>query len=73
MQSVRLWYDLIQRAKAARDRADMQAQKAMSLEEVEKKHMRRVLRDAATTQEAADRLGITRRTLFTKRKKYDLP
>jgi two-component system, NtrC family, response regulator AlgB len=41
-----------------------------SLEEVEREHIRRVLADAVTLEEAADTLGISVATLWRKRKRY---
>jgi NtrC-family two-component system response regulator AlgB len=48
------------------------ADTASSLEEVEKEHIRRVLAQAATLEEAADRLSIGVSTLWRKRKRYQL-
>jgi NtrC-family two-component system response regulator AlgB len=43
-----------------------------SLEEVEREHIRRVLADAVTLEEAADTLGISVATLWRKRKRYGI-
>ena len=43
-----------------------------SLEEVERDHIRRVLTDAVTLEEAADTLGISVATLWRKRKRYGI-
>jgi two-component system, NtrC family, response regulator AlgB len=43
-----------------------------SLEEVERDHIRRVLADAVTLEEAADTLGISVATLWRKRKRYGI-
>ncbi len=43
-----------------------------SLEEVERDHIRRVLSDAVTLEEAADTLGISVATLWRKRKRYGI-
>jgi NtrC-family two-component system response regulator AlgB len=45
---------------------------AASLEEVERDHIRRVLTDAVTLEEAADTLGISVATLWRKRKRYGI-
>jgi NtrC-family two-component system response regulator AlgB len=45
---------------------------ALSLEEIEKIHIRRVLQNAKDYEEAAKILGIDRATLWKKRKKYNL-
>src|SRR5262249_2581622 len=44
----------------------------VSLEEVERKHIERVLADSATLEEAAARLGINPTTLWRKRKRWHL-
>jgi transcriptional regulator of acetoin/glycerol metabolism len=43
-----------------------------SLEEVERTHIKRILQTTKDFDEAATVLGIDRKTLFNKRKKYDL-
>jgi NtrC-family two-component system response regulator AlgB len=43
-----------------------------SLENVEREHIRRVLADAVTLEEAADTLGISVATLWRKRKRYGI-
>lgn len=43
-----------------------------SLEDVEREHIRRVLADAVTLEEAADTLGISVATLWRKRKRYGI-
>ncbi len=43
-----------------------------SLEDVERDHIRRVLTDAVTLEEAADTLGISVATLWRKRKRYGI-
>ena len=43
-----------------------------SLEEVERDHIRRVLAEAVTLEEAADTLGISVATLWRKRKRYGI-
>jgi NtrC-family two-component system response regulator AlgB len=45
---------------------------SMSLEELERDHIRRVLADAVTLEEAADTLGISVATLWRKRKRYGI-
>ena len=45
---------------------------ALSLEEIEKTHIRRVLQNAKDYEDAAKILGIDRATLWKKRKKYNL-
>ncbi len=45
---------------------------SVSLEEVEREHIRRVLADAVTLEEAADTLGISVATLWRKRKRYGI-
>ena len=44
----------------------------LSLEELERRHIERVLADSATLEEAAARLGINPTTLWRKRKRYSL-
>jgi NtrC-family two-component system response regulator AlgB len=48
------------------------AESSASLEEVERDHIRRVLADALTLEEAADTLGISVATLWRKRKRYGI-
>jgi two-component system, NtrC family, response regulator AlgB len=45
----------------------------LSLEELERQHIERVLADSGTLGEAATRLGINPTTLWRKRKRYRLP
>jgi two-component system, NtrC family, response regulator AlgB len=45
---------------------------SVSLEEVEREHILRVLADAVTLEEAADTLGISVATLWRKRKRYGI-
>ncbi len=45
---------------------------ADTLEEVEKRHIARVIAETASYQEAAERLGIDQTTLWRKRKQYQL-
>jgi NtrC-family two-component system response regulator AlgB len=45
---------------------------SVSLEEMERDHIRRVLADAVTLEEAADTLGISVATLWRKRKRYGI-
>jgi NtrC-family two-component system response regulator AlgB len=45
---------------------------ALSLEELERRHIQQVLADAATLEEAAARLGINPTTLWRKRKRYGI-
>jgi len=45
---------------------------SVSLEEVEREHILRVLTDAVTLEEAADTLGISVATLWRKRKRYGI-
>lgn len=76
MTSLELWYRIIQLAKDAREEADTQEGRfplELSLAEMEERQVRRVVRNARTMQEAADTLGITKRTLWEKRKRYDMP
>jgi NtrC-family two-component system response regulator AlgB len=49
-----------------------EADSSMSLEELERDHIRRVLADAVTLEEAADTLGISVATLWRKRKRYGI-
>ncbi len=44
----------------------------LTLQEVEERHIRRVLATAKTLQEAADTLGIDQATLWRKRKQYEI-
>ncbi len=46
--------------------------RAPSLEEVEREHIRRVLTETATLEEAADTLGINVTTLWRKRRRYGI-
>src|SRR5262249_39334633 len=46
---------------------------ALSLEELERQHIERVLASSETLEEAATRLGINPTTLWRKRKRYSLP
>jgi NtrC-family two-component system response regulator AlgB len=46
------------------------AQRSPSLEDVEREHIRRVLAETATLEEAADTLGINVTTLWRKRRRY---
>jgi len=46
---------------------------ALSLEELERQHIERVLATSETLEEAATRLGINASTLWRKRKRYSLP
>jgi two-component system, NtrC family, response regulator AlgB len=46
---------------------------AVSLEELERQHIERVLASSGTLEEAATRLGINPTTLWRKRKRYSLP
>jgi NtrC-family two-component system response regulator AlgB len=46
---------------------------ALSLEELERQHIERVLANSETLEEAATRLGINASTLWRKRKRYSLP
>jgi len=46
---------------------------ALSLEELERQHIERVLASSGTLEEAATRLGINPTTLWRKRKRYSLP
>jgi NtrC-family two-component system response regulator AlgB len=46
------------------------AQRSPSLEDVEREHIRRVLAETATLEEAADALGINVTTLWRKRRRY---
>ncbi len=48
------------------------AHRAPSLEEVEREHIRRVLAESATLEEAADTLGINVTTLWRKRRRYGI-
>ena len=50
----------------------MAPEASSSLEEVERDHIRRVLTDAVTLEEAADTLGISVATLWRKRKRYGI-
>lgn len=43
-----------------------------SLEEMEKRHIKRVIENTDTYKEAADRLGISEKTLWVKRQKYQM-
>ena len=43
-----------------------------SLDEIEEEHIRRVLANATTLEEAADTLGISVATLWRKRKRYHM-
>jgi NtrC-family two-component system response regulator AlgB len=45
---------------------------AMSLEQLEAEHIRRVLKNAPTLEEAADTLGIDPSTLYRKRKRFGI-
>ena len=44
----------------------------LSLEEMERRHVREVLQSSATLEEAAARLGINSTTLWRKRKRWGL-
>jgi DNA-binding NtrC family response regulator len=46
---------------------------ALSLEELERQQIERVLASSETLEEAATRLGINASTLWRKRKRYSLP
>jgi NtrC-family two-component system response regulator AlgB len=48
------------------------AHHAASLEEMEREHIRRVLSETATLDEAAATLGINVTTLWRKRKRYGI-
>ena len=56
----------------ARSEAQDVADDDMTLQEVEERHIRRVLARTRTLQEAADTLGIDQATLWRKRKQYDI-
>lgn len=43
-----------------------------TLEELEREHIRRVLAEAVTLEEAAETLGISTTTLWRKRKRYSI-
>jgi NtrC-family two-component system response regulator AlgB len=45
---------------------------AGTLEELEREHIRRVLAEAVTLEEAAETLGISTTTLWRKRKRYSI-
>ncbi len=45
---------------------------ALSLEELERRHIEQVLADSETLEEAAARLGINPTTLWRKRKRYGI-
>ena len=45
---------------------------ALSLEELERRHIVQVLAESATLEEAAARLGINPTTLWRKRKRYGI-
>ncbi len=63
--------DIIHLPDEVRGAAEKPAQ-ALSLEEVEKLHLKKVLQHAADYDEAAKTLGIDRATLWKKRKKFNL-
>jgi NtrC-family two-component system response regulator AlgB len=63
--------DLIHLPDEVRDALQKPVQ-AMSLEEVEKEHIKKVLQHAKDYDEAANILGIDRATLWKKRKKFSL-
>ena len=46
--------------------------RALSLEEMERRHIQQVLAEAATLEDAAARLGINPTTLWRKRKRYGI-
>ena len=52
--------------------APMDTHHAPSLEELERDHIRRVLEETATLEEAAATLGINVTTLWRKRKRYGI-
>jgi NtrC-family two-component system response regulator AlgB len=53
-------------------RASGTASEAVTLEQVEANHIRRILDSTGTIEEAAAKLGIDPSTLYRKRKKYDI-
>ncbi|HTP12946.1 MAG TPA: sigma-54 dependent transcriptional regulator [Bacteroidota bacterium] len=63
--------DLVHLPEEVRDALEKPVQ-AMSLEEVEKEHIKKVLQHAKDYDEAARILGIDRATLWKKRKKFSL-
>ena len=50
----------------------MPADGGIPLEQVERRHIERVLADSATLEEAAARLGISSTTLWRKRKRWGI-
>ena len=57
---------------ATRPAAVMEIGGAVTLEQLEAEHVRRVLASTATLEEAADVLGIDPSTLYRKRKRYEM-
>jgi NtrC-family two-component system response regulator AlgB len=62
--------DLPDRLHAAARGVDAEGAPGSSLEDIEKRHIERVLSESATLEEAAARLGIDVTTLWRKRKRY---
>jgi NtrC-family two-component system response regulator AlgB len=57
--------------KEGQETSNIQVGALVSLEEIEKEHIRRVLSKTHTQEEAANVMGIDPATLYRKRKKYE--